>query len=220
MLDTNRPSNASRAAGRGVLVIAMVAFVAPGLYLLGAHAQEPTPSATSSAAASPSASATVTPSAAPANAPPVDPSTLRSLEKQPPPQEKSERPSAPEWQGGERVALTGGLPTPCEARLVREWLQIHCKASGASVAVVSGSREDVKATLIPFALRDGTHEQVVGASIVELPIRRGDRRILQASATSFSDYGGGVWPTKLFMLSVLWLEDEPAPWVRVSTASQ
>jgi hypothetical protein len=184
---------------RGALLVGVAAFAVPGLLLLGAQAQEPSASASAQ--------------------PEVDEAMLRSLETKPPPEVKSEKPKPEEWNGAERVALFGKMPGTCKAYLLREWLQIRCDNNGAAFAVLSGSTEDVTTKLVRSAFTAATETEgatnVTGSITIQLPIRRGDRRVMQVSTTDFNDYSGGMWGRPLMTISEQWLDDQPGPWVSV-----
>lgn len=155
-------------------------------------------------------SSTAAPSAAPKTP------ALRSLADQPPPDTKSEPPTPDEWNGAEQVALLGELPEHCTAKLVREWLQIRCAANGGSLSVISGSREGVSASLVPMSFKPGASEPTTGSSTVVMPIRRGDRRVMQLMTMSFAEYSGNVWPHLELLISEQWLDDQTGPWVSVT----
>jgi hypothetical protein len=197
---------------RRAVFVGLVAFVVPGLVLLAARAEPPAASADPASSADPSAE----PSAEPK---PRD-TTLRSLESQPPPAEESTAPTAAEWEGAERVEVFGPLPDTCKAFLVREWLRIHCNNSGSAFAVLSGSKKDVTARLVPLGLRTetGSMTEVPGTITLQLPLRRGDRRVMQLSSTSFSEYSANAWGAPFLTISEQWLDDQPGPWVSVAQA--
>jgi hypothetical protein len=178
---------------------------------LGAAAGEPDAPASAYPTAYPSAATAAT------SAPPAPPRPkLRSLADRPPPTEPSEAPKDDEWKTAEEVELLGELPPKCSAWLVREWLQLRCDHNGVAVSVVSGEKEGVDARLVPLAFKRVPWEAVTGSTSVTLPLRRGDRRLLQVTTNSYEDYNGGVWPSMLMLLSVDWLDDHEGPWVAVS----
>jgi hypothetical protein len=181
--------------------LAVTAFALTALTLMGAEADEPDHAAGTNTAATAEASAKP---------------KRRALDSAPPSQEKSAAPTADEWKSAEPVALLGTLPDKCSVWLVREWLRIACYENGLAVSIISGSKEDVSATLVPLAFRKVPFEVVGGSSVLQLPIRRGDRRLLQVTTNSYEDYDGGIYPRMLFLLSVQWLDDQDGPWVAVA----
>ena len=175
-----------------------------------ARADEPEPLATASA----SASASVSASAAAPSVP------ERDLRERPPPGEESDHPKPDEWSTAETVALARPLPSSCHAKLLREWLRIRCESwNPQSGAVLAGDTEDVFFFMVSGQSRM-MHTQgrsAEGYVTLELPLRRGDRRLIQLTESDLMGYGG-LGPQRLKMLlSIRWLDDENGPTV---TATQ
>ena len=184
----------TRALGAGALL-------AIGLAAVHARAgKEPDGGADDAPAASASASAAPEP-------------RVRDLFEKPPPGAESEHPKPDEWKDAEPVALARALPG-CKARLLREWLRLQCPMWNPQAGVViTGSTDDVF-----FFLASGQQRmmanpggEVGGYATVELPLRRGDRRLIQLTTSETMDYGG-VGPQRLaLLLSIRWLDDESGP---------
>jgi hypothetical protein len=172
-----------------------------------AHADKPAASASSSV----SASATAAASAA---APAV---RHRDLQEKPPPKEISDHPKPSEWKDAEPVALARAMPKSCSAKLLREWLKIRCNLWAPQAgAVLTGDTRDVYFFMVSAQTRmmKTPGRDFEGYVTVELPIRRGDRRLIQLTESDASY--GGIGPQNIaLLLSVRWLDDESGPTVTV-----
>lgn len=171
-----------------------------------AQADEPALSATSSASAVASASASSAPT-----------TPVRDLGQQPP-TGVSDHPKPGEWKDAEPVALARELPTSCDARLRREWLRIRCNAwNPQSGAVLTGDTENVFFFMVSGQTRmmNNPGGDASGYITLELPLRRGDRRLIQLTESDSMNYGG-LGPQRVTaLISVRWLDDEPGPTVTV-----
>ena len=131
---------------------------------------------------------------------------LRAIADDPPPDDRTPRPTREEWKAADEVALARAHPT-FTARRVREWLRIGCDvwSNLAAMDLLAGPREGVS-----FEARDGWERE----QAVIFPVRRGDRRVLQivlvASASKYSvDYDTA------FAISEDWLAGAYGPTIVV-----
>jgi hypothetical protein len=133
-----------------------------------------------------------------------EPVPERTLEDDPPSDERTPRPTATEWRVAASVQLSR-LEPRCKAQRVREWLRITCPARRlAAMELLAGPREGVS-----FDYHVNGHEQSL-----ELPLRRGDRRVLQiVEVASWSKYT--VDYDTAFAISEEWLAGAEAPTVVV-----
>lgn len=191
---------------------AMVLGLAASSIVILARANEPEPRATASASATATASASASVTA------PTVPE--RDLREQPPPSEASDHPKPDEWKKAEPVALVRPLPSSCHARLLREWLRIRCDSwNPQSGAILTGDADDVFFFMVSAQSRmmhtQGRNSE--GYVTLELPLRRGDRRLIQLTESDLMGYGG-LGPQRLKMLlSVRWFDDDNGPTI---TATQ
>lgn len=143
---------------------------------------------------------------------------LRDLRKRPPPTVASDHPKPDEWKSAEPVALARELPRNCNAKLVREWLRIWCEAfQPQSGAVLTGNPDDVYFFMVSGQTRGiaSLGRDFQGYVTVELPLRRGDQRLIQITEAATLDYGGLGPQQVTILLSVRWLDDEAGPTVTV-----
>lgn len=105
---------------------------------------------------------------------------LPSFAAEPFPEKPTALPSAEEWQGAPAVAIDRAHPpslfaahatarTGCRVRRVREWLRIHCTAMTGGAVLLGGNQAGLS---IRFDKVDGGTEVIV-------PVRRGDRRVIE-----------------------------------------
>lgn len=149
----------------------------------------------------PSAGAQVGTASLPA-APPLAPPPLHA---DPPAPERTPIPKAAEWAAAGKVTLTrtGPAAADCAAYRVREWLRIRCpnmKAFG--ISLLGGSAEGVAFWIDP------PHVGTTGE--VQLPLRRGDRRVVQFW-TAGTDAQGNFTPKPVMVVQEHWLEGDAAP---------
>jgi hypothetical protein len=171
----------------------------------------PRPSTTSAEAADPAPTPAPSPSAAPATAS-AAPSAkaaasapLPKLADDPPAEDKTPRPSAAEWKRAPEVALARNTHPNCTARRLREWLRIACTNEGwgyHSVSLVAGTRGE---------LDMGVRENGPEGAFVVLPLRRGNRRLIQFA--SRNKWGWDVSD----VISEQWLDGDPAPLVTLGS---
>jgi hypothetical protein len=134
----------------------------------------------------------------------AEPAPVKTLEDDPPSAERTPRPTALEWKGAPAVALSR-QPRNCRAQRAREWLRITCRVRTlAAMDLLAGEREGVA-----FDFHDTGEEQGV-----TLPLRRGDRRVLQiVEVASWSKYT--VDYDAAFSITEDWLDGAAAPTVVV-----
>jgi hypothetical protein len=131
--------------------------------------------------------------------------------------ELSARPSDAEWATAtERPLARAG--SRCAAHQVREWVRLRCKVYATEVELIGGSAEGVTMSHsetynVPSrSWWGGWH--AVDDALIELPLRRGDRRIFQLVGSQFVRWGGVDLDVEL-VVSALWLSDEPAAVITV-----
>jgi len=153
--------------------------------------------------ASSPAPAEAPPSSSAAAAPPADGVTLES---DPPGPDKSKTPSFDEWAKASKVRLTraGPAAAPCTAYRVREWLKIRCMGIKPHAMVVLGGDAGEVSFWIDKDDRQGGE--------VILPLRKGDRRVIQIW-TGSQDAAGIFKPKPALMIQEHWLEDRASPTV-------
>jgi hypothetical protein len=181
---------------RRLRLAACAAIAAPSLFAGAIAAQE----------ASPPADAGDASAAADADAGPP----LRNIERDPPVAEHTKAPTEAEWKLAPNVEIARSV-TGCSARLLREWLRIDCKEMFKGIALLSGSPEGVD--LGPVADPMEANGADLSAWVV-LPLRRGDRRLIEFIAyrpqTKFCDSATTV------IVSEQWLPTDPGPLVTAS----
>ncbi len=173
-----------------------------GAVAVPAYSQKPSPSASASASAFVSASASASPHAPTSMF--TAAMTGKSLEKMALPTDKSPPPKVAEWQQAPEVALVRPLPTGCKAHLVREWLRVRCPRRLRGVVQISGARAGTSLYARDHSFSNGAFKPDV--TEVLLPIRRGERRVLEVVGGPFGLVGA-------MSVSVQWLDDQPGPWV-------
>lgn len=118
--------------------------------------------------------------------------------------EKSKPPTAAEWAAGRQVKLTRISPraATCTALRVREWLRVRCPMPTFALSLLSGSIEGLSFWI-------GTEADNAFGE-VQLPLRPGDRRVVQLW-TSRAIEGGGAAVEPQIVLQELWIEGEASP---------
>jgi hypothetical protein len=161
------------------------------------------------------ATANPAPSAAPSEAPPPRAKLAESTL----PAEPSPPPKLEDWKLAKEVDLASALPEGCSARLLREWLKVRCDGpSPAGGAVLSGPSKDVAF----FAHVDVTEFGGIGGNAfveVIMPLRRGERRIVQLTRQTGSPYEGFVGQAPMLVLSQRWLKTDSGPLVHTDHQS-
>ncbi len=136
----------------------------------------------------------------------------RDLAADPPAGGTTPMPARSEWSGGSEATPARPLPTGCEARIVREWLRLRCgKRRFASVGVISGDAKDVA-----LWLESGKDE---GFAEFILPLRAGDRRILQVTELATDALHASGQQRLAFIVSEQWPAGDPGPTVAVLQSS-
>jgi len=145
---------------------------------------------------------------------------LRELEL---PTEKSAMPKRGEWSEARPVAFERPSAR-CTAHVVREWLRIQCgKLIAEGITLLSGDRKDVyfwiseqkfsEKDQLATAWWEGSLDSSKWSAEIVLPLRRGDRRVMQITFNEAgSGYGG---ESHALIVSELWLEGESAPIVTI-----
>ncbi len=169
-------------------------------------------------------SADAAPSASPsASSAPAAPAA-KLLEVDSPSAEVSAFPKLAEWRQAHPVRMARS-PSICRAMRLREWLRVVCTPLVTyGLSLVSGDRKDVYFWVNEqhFATEeelqsnwwDGDLDESKWTAEVILPLRRGDRRLIQIVGAQNLQYYGGSDELRLF-LSEHWLEDEPGPVVTI-----
>lgn len=136
--------------------------------------------------------------AVPANAP--------TLASDVPSADKSAAPSAAEWRDAKSVKLTrrGQRAGSCDGKRVREWLRVRCQTKTFAISLLGGSNDGLSFWI------GGEADRPFGE--VQLPLRRGDRRVVQLWATSSDSAGTSVVEPSL-TLQELWADGDAAPTV-------
>jgi hypothetical protein len=140
----------------------------------------------------------------------AQPPALRLFE-QSIPSEVSTPPEPKAWKTAPVVTLERPLPSTCQARLVREWLRIRCRFRdnyAAGAAVLTGDPRDVGFFMTREKGYGGTTELV-------MPLRRGDRRVVQLTQTN-GGYEGIIEQDPLLLVSMHWLRTQSGPVVTAS----
>jgi hypothetical protein len=135
----------------------------------------------------------------------------RVLHREPPTHAKSAAPKPAEWAHAKPVVPARPLPKGCEALLLREWLRLRCRGrKPATIGLLSGDQTNVS-----FWLAQGKKEGDGYAEVV-MPLRRGDRRIIQLTEIETrSELPGASEQVLGFTLQELWLDTMPGPWVSI-----
>jgi hypothetical protein len=121
---------------------------------------------------------------------------------------RSALPTAEEWLGATQVKLTRTSPraAACAASRVREWLRVRCATPTFAISLLGGETDGLSFWI------GGEAEGRFGE--VQLPLRRGDRRVVQLWATRDSG-GGSAAVVPALVLQEVWVEDDAAPTVTV-----
>jgi hypothetical protein len=175
------------------LLFALVSLGAVSAAALGGAGATPSAAPGASAAAAPSTSASASPRA-----------PARVLETSPPPAGETPPPSLAEWQEAEPVALARPLPDRCGARLRREWLRIRCRAPVPMSAALLSGTAGVSFFMIASVTEDARAVEMV------MPLRRGDRRIVQLTEAG-AGYEGPIGQEALLIVSERWLDGDAGP---------
>jgi hypothetical protein len=143
-----------------------------------------------------------------ADAPAEPPASPAPLDRDPPSTERSASPTAAEWLTAAPVLLARTSPkaSSCVATRVREWLRVRCATPTFAISLLGGSHEGLAFWI------GGEEEGRFGE--VQLPLRRGDRRVVQLWATR-DDPSGAKVVVPAQVLQEQWVEGEPAPTVTV-----
>jgi hypothetical protein len=147
------------------------------------------------------------------------PPPLPSYQVEPFSEERSAEPRATEWASAPQVAIdrsnpglfaetTGPSFSHCEVRRVREWLRIHCAINTGAVSLLGGNRDGLAIRLDPTRHEEWTTFPE-GAEIV-LPVRRGDRRVIEWLGIEFG-YKGMNSVEPAFVLSEQWASGDDRP---------
>ncbi len=141
----------------------------------------------------------------------VRPEPLRGADL---PREKSKAPTVEEWRAAgvaRSVKLSRQGLTPCTAVRVREWLRVRCyrdegDGSGEpfAISLLGGSNDGLS-----FWIGD---EHGKPFSEVQLPLRSGDRRVVQLWS-AVRDAAGTSVVTPSWVIQEHWVEGEPDPTV-------
>ena len=131
--------------------------------------------------------------------------------------EPSERPKPAEWDQAPEVALSR-LHRDCRSARVREWLRVTCTFPASSdvmsVRVLGGSDEGVEISDAPKRKAENGAE-LEGVHVV-LPVRPGDRRVLQLAQPEFTGFRSYTPEESLWIaISALWLKGAPGPTIVV-----
>jgi len=152
--------------------------------------------------------ASAVPASVPASAVAVALGAAGSLEGDVPAARRSKAPSAAEWLTARPVKLTRQSPkaASCATTRVREWIRVRCASKTFAISLLGGSTDGLSFWI-------GTEAEGRFAE-VQLPLRRGDRRVVQIWATRDEPSGGSVVEPSL-VLQELWVEGDAAPTVTV-----
>jgi len=133
----------------------------------------------------------------------AEPPRLRTLADDPPTDARTPKPTAAEWKTAPAVALSR-QNADCKAQREREWLRITCPVHAlAAMDLLAGPSEGVS---FERAVK-GPDQALV------LPLRRGDRRVLQMVSVSWSKYSMDY--DTVYAISEDWLEGAAGPTVGV-----
>lgn len=125
----------------------------------------------------------------------------------PPVDEITRRPAIGEWEKAPFVGFARSSDSRCKARKLREWVLVKCEIPNVTgFSLIAGQRDGVD-------FRMNTGELSSGSITFELPIRRGDRRVIQVNAMA-GKYGSGPE----VILSERWDEGDEAPLLTVAPA--
>jgi hypothetical protein len=144
------------------------------------------------------------------------------FDAQPFPADESAAPTPDEWKTAPVVALTASSPrasVECRAYRVREWLKIHCDrgqafdggSTYAGVRLLAGRPDGVSVWVSPFDQRAPRR----GGCELIMPVRPGDRRVLQIYDLDQGYYEGPGYPRRAFVVDEVWMEGDKGPTVIV-----
>lgn len=105
---------------------------------------------------------------------------LPSFADEPFPEKSTPFPKPAEWASATAVAIDRPRPvtlfathaeskSPCSARRVREWVRVHCSTMTGGALLLGGNRDGLS---IRF-------DKAGGGTEVIIPVRRGDRRVIE-----------------------------------------
>ena len=141
---------------------------------------------------------------APAPAPSAAAALLRGVDI---PKERSKAPTVEEWRDASlarSVKLTRQGDAACTAVHVREWLRVRCYGEPFAISLLGGSNDGLS-----FWIGD---ENGRAFSEVQLPLRSGDRRVVQLWS-AVRDAAGTSIVTPSWVIQEHWVEGEPDPTV-------
>lgn len=133
---------------------------------------------------------------------------IATLESDVPGEEASKAPTAAEWLAAAPVKLTRQSPgaSSCTAIRVREWLRVRCATPTFAISLLGGNIDGLSFWI------GGEAEGRFGE--VQLPLRRGDRRVVQLWATRV-DGSGSATVEPALVLQELWAPGDASPTVTV-----
>ena len=136
------------------------------------------------------------------------PPAIATLESDVPGEEVSKAPTAEEWLAAAPVKLTRQSPraSSCTAIRVREWLRVRCATPTFAISLLGGNIDGLSFWI------GGEAEGRFGE--VQLPLRRGDRRVVQLWATR-SDAAGSAIVEPALVLQEVWAPGDASPTVTV-----
>jgi hypothetical protein len=151
-------------------------------------------------------------SAAPKASARARPPTPVPLASQEIPTAASDNPTLDEWKSAQALEVTRRSPEAisCRAYRVREWLKVHCDFPMAGIRQLGGSADGVLLWVVPKT-NETLWEGGQGGQVI-LPLRAGDRRVIQFFALEGGDYGG-IWSAPSVVLDEVWLEGAARPTV-------
>jgi hypothetical protein len=116
---------------------------------------------------------------------------------------KSERPERSAWKrDGTPLDIDGSRGANCDALRINEWIRVSCRGEFRNAELLGGSGEGMEVYSTGFFENQRFH--------VVMPVRRGDRRMVQLIGFSFFSYHGSSFTADV-LLSELWLDDDDEP---------
>ena len=154
------------------------------------------------------APATEIPSAMPTSSASAPAPSVPSATLEPPSDERSPVPTAAEWAAATELHASRTSPRAKACRLtrVREWLRVRCAVDTFAISLLGGSNEGLSFWIGPPS--EGRFGEV------QMPLRRGDRRVVQLWGTK-TDPAGVVEIVPSIVVQEAWVEGEPGPIVTV-----
>lgn len=125
--------------------------------------------------------------------------------------ERTPLPTTAEWAAAPSVRLDARAPDEaCSARRLREWLKVRCRAEElGAMRMLGGARDGVQMRLVGTRSEFG---EVVGATEIVVPVRRGDARVIEIMRIELGYKGmNSVEPWRV--LSEVWPEEDERPTV-------